>query len=164
MLSLLAITQENPQSGIPSFVWIIIAIVVALIMLVLAIKSFWVSKILSILLSIVGIIISIYTLINVEASMVGAISGGIVFAVCYVFLMGNAIFDSETEGDYLIFGTLVHDTNHPLLAFGYWSGGIIALSGLLFYFSYLWSFVIGLVAFAFTLILNIIMVIARIRG
>ena len=158
-------TEEvaTAQSGVPTAVWVIVGIIAAIILLVMAIKSFWVSKIIAILCSIAGIILSIITLTDIEFSLVGAILGGVLFSIMYIFLMGNAIFDSETEGDYLILGTLVHDTNHPFKAFWGYLGGIVCLAVLIFWASYAWTFIIGLVAFILSLLLSIGMIIERVR-
>ena len=152
------------QGGIPSYVWMIVGGIAAIIALVFAIKSFWISKSVSILLSILGIVLSIMCLSNIEALLGYTIVAGAAFAVSYIFLMGNAMFDSETEGDYLIVGTLVHDTNHPFKAFCGYVGGILALTGFIFWAAYEWTFIIALVAFIITLGLNVAMIIERIKG
>ena len=152
------------QGGIPPIVWIIVGVIGAIIALVLAIKSFWVSKSVSILLSILGIVLSIMCLSNIEALLGYTFIAGAAFAVSYIFLMGNAMFDSGTEGDYLILGTLVHDTNHPFKAFCECVGGVLALTGLIFWAAYAWTFIIALVAFILTLGLNVAMIIERIKG
>ena len=158
------LNTDGVQEGIPSFVWVIVGIIVAIVLLVLAIKSFWVSKAISTLLSVGGIIVSIMGLANVEELMAFAVIGALMFAVSYVFLMGNIMFDSETEGDYLIAGSLVHDTNHPFKAFCGYMGGIAALTAMIFAAAYAWTFVIALVAFILTLILNVAMIVERVRG
>lgn len=155
---------EAKQEGIPTYVWIIVAVIAAIVLLVLAIKSFWVSKSVSILLSIAGILISIMGLTNIEDLMAFTVFGGVIFGISYIFLMGNAMFDSETEGDYLILGTLVHDTNHPFGAFCGYVGGIAALSFFIFWAAYAWTFIIALVAFILTLILNVALIVERVRG
>lgn len=152
------------QGGVPSYVWIIVGVIAVILALVFAIKSFWVSKSISILLSIAGIVLSIKCLSNIEALFVYTLVAGAAFAVSHIFLMGNAIFDSKTEGDYLIAGSLVHDTNHPLEAFGGSVAGILILTGLIFWAAYAWTFVIALVAFIITLGLNVSMIIKRVRG
>lgn len=164
MLTLFAETQESTQSGIPSYVWIIVGIIAGIVFLIFSIKNFWMSKIISILFGVAGVVISIYILTNIEYLLGGAIICGVIFAMCYVFLMGNAIFDSGTEGDYLILGTLVHDTNHPFRAFCYWVGGIIPLAAGIFAASYYWTFVIGLIAFIITVILNIALIVERVKS
>ena len=155
---------EASQGGIPPYVWVIVGIIAAIIGLVLAIKSFWVSKGVSVLLSLAGIVVSIIGLYNISDLIIFALIGGAMFAVSYIFLMGNAMFDSETEGDYLIMGSLVHDTNHPFKAFCGYIGGIVALTFFIFWAAYAWTFVIALVAFVLTLILNIAMIVERVRG
>ena len=157
-------TLEIAQRGIPTSAWIIAAIIGSIILLVLAIKSFWVSKTISISLSIFGIVLSIMGLKHIDSLLVYTIISGLCFGVSYIFLMGNIMFDSETEGDYLIAGSLVHDTNHPFKAFCGYVGGIAALSGFIFWAAYRWTFVIALVAFILTLALNIGLIIERVRG
>ena len=152
------------QEGVPSDVWVIVGAIATIIALVFAIKSFWVSKIISILLSIAGIVLSIMCLSNIEALLVYTLVAGAAFAVSHIFLLGNAIFDSGTEGDYLIAGSLVHDTNHPLEAFCGYVVGILFLTGCIFWAAYAWTFVIALVAFIITLGLNVAMIIKRVRG
>ena len=156
--------SEAAQGGIPGAVWIILGIIAAIVALVIAMKSFWISKSISIILSVTGIVYSIIGITDLENLGMYAIVCGLLFAVAYVFLMGNAMFDSETEGDYLIAGTLVHDTNHPFKAFCGYVGGILCLSGLIFWAAYAWSFVIALVAFILTFGLCVAMIIERIRG
>ena len=158
------LSAEEVQGGIPSFVWVIVGVIAAIIVLVLAIKSFWVSKSISILLSIAGIVVSIMCLSNIEGLLIYTLLGGAAFAVSYIFLMGNVMFDSETEGDYLIAGSLVHDTNHPFKAFCGYVGGILALTGFIFWAAYAWTFIIALVAFIITLGLNVAMIVERIKG
>ena len=164
MFSLLSEAEVGTQSGIPSYVWIIVGIIAGIVFLIFSIKNFWMSKIISILFGVAGVVISIYILTNIEYLLGGAIICGVIFAMCYVFLMGNAIFDSGTEGDYLILGTLVHDTNHPFRAFCYWVGGIIPLAAGIFAASYYWTFVIGLIAFIITVILNIALIVERVKS
>lgn len=155
---------EATQEGIPTAAWIIAGVIAAIIGLVLAIKSFWVSKGISILLSTAGIVISIMGLSNVESLLAYTLIGGAFFGVSYIFLMGNIMFDSETEGDYLIAGSLVHDTNHPFKAFCGYVGGIAALTFFIFWAAYAWTFVIALVAFILTLGLNVAMIVERVKG
>lgn len=164
MFSLLSAAEVGTQSGIPSYVWIIVGIIAAIAFIIFAIKNFWFSKIISILLGILGIVMSIFVLSNIEYLLMGAIACGVIFTTCYIFLMGNVIFDSETEGDYLILGTLVHDTNHPFKAFCYWIGGIIPLAAAVFAASYFWTFIIGLVAFVITVILNIALIVEHVKN
>ncbi|MBQ7788575.1 MAG: hypothetical protein IJ398_02860 [Clostridia bacterium] len=156
---------SEAQSGIPTFVWIIVAAIAAIVLLVLAIKSFWASKSIAIITSIGGIIYSIITLSSDSESLLSnTLICGAIFLVTYVFFMGNMIFDSETEGDYLIAGTLVHDINHPFQAFWGYMGGIAVLTFFIFWAAYAWTFVIGLVAFILTLALNVALIVERIRG
>jgi preprotein translocase subunit SecG len=159
-------TETNEaQSGIPPFVWIIVAVIVAIVLLVLAIKSFWVSKGIATITSIGGIVFSIIALSQgTESLLTNTIICGVIFFITYVFVMGNMMFDSETEGDYLIAGSLVHDTNHPFTAFCEYMGGIAALTFFIFWAAYAWTFVIGLIAFILTLVLNVAMIVERIRG
>lgn len=160
-------SAESAQGGIPIAVWIIAGIILAIVAIVLAIKSFWVSKGIAILGSLGGIVFSIITMSNNDDSdflLAGAIICGAIMFVTYVFLLGNAVFDSETEGDYLIAGSLVHDTNHPFKAFCGYCGGIAALSFFIFWAAYAWTFVIGLVAFILTLLLAVGMIFERVRG
>lgn len=168
MLSFLldaSVENSEAQAGIPSFVWIVVAAIVAIVLLVIAIKSFWISKSIATLTSITGIVFSIITLCNnSDFLFIGTLICGVIFFVTYIFIMGNMMFDSETEGDYLIAGSLVHDTNHPFRAFCGYIGGIAVLTFFIFWASYAWTFVIGLVAFILTLVLNIAMIIERIRG
>lgn len=156
--------SEASQGGIPSAVWIILGIIVAIALLVIAIKSFWISKSISTILSVGGIVYSIIGLTDLENLGMYAIMCGMIFSVAYIFLMGNMMFDSETEGDYLIAGSLVHDTNHPFKAFCGYVGGILCLAGLVFWAAYAWTFVIALIAFILTLGLCVAMIIERIRG
>lgn len=158
---------ENPQGGIPPAAWIIGGIILAIILLVVAIKSFWISKSIATISCIGGIVFSIMTMSNSadeDTLLIGTIICGVIFVVSYVFLMGNMMFDSETEGDYLIAGSLVHDTNHPFKAFCEAMGGIAALAFFIFWAAYAWTFVIALIAFIITLGLNVAMIIERIRG
>ena len=74
------------------------------------------------------------------------------------------MFDSETEGDYLIEGSLLHDTNHPFTAFCGYMLGIAVLTFLIFWAAYAWTFVIGLIAFILTLVLNVAMIVGRLLG
>lgn len=160
-----SVKTSEAQAGIPPFVWIIVAAIIAIVLLVIAIKSFWISKIIATLTSIAGILLSIFTLrSDSDLLLLGTLICGVIFCVTYVFMMGNMMFDSETEGDYLIFGTLLHDTNHPLRAFCGYMVGIAALAFFVFWASYAWTFVIGLIAFIITLLINIAMIIERIRG
>lgn len=152
------------QAGIPTAVWIILGIIAAIVLLILAIKSFWISKSISVIMSVTGIVFSIIGLTDIENLGMYAIICALLFSVAYVFLMGNAMFDSETEGDYLIAGTLVHDTNHPFKAFCGYVGGILCLSGLIFWAAYAWTFVIALIAFILTVGLCVAMIIERVRG
>ena len=155
---------EAAQSGIPSFVWIIVGIILGIVLLVAAIKSFWISKSVTILLSLIGIVVCIMGFSDMENLIVFSIIGAVIFVVAYVFLLGNTMFDSETEGDYLIAGTLVHDTNHPFQAFCGYIGGIAVLAGLIFWAAYAWTFVIALIAFICTLGLAVAMIVERVRG
>ncbi len=168
MLSFLlnaSVDVSEAQSGIPGFVWIIVGAIVAIVLLVLAIKSFWVSKGIATITSIGGIVCSIITLSSDSESLFfQTLLSGVIFMVTYVFIMGNMMFDSETEGDYLIAGSLVHDVNHPFKAFCGYMGGIAALTFFIFWAAYAWTFVIGLVAFILTLGLNIAMIVERVRG
>ena len=157
------LNAEATQEGIPTYVWIIVAAIAGIIALIFSIKSFWISKGISILLSIGGIVLSIMCLSNLEDLFVFTLICGAVFAMSWIYLMGNMMFDSETEGDYLIFGSLVHDTNHPFSAFCGFVGGILALGGFIFWAAYAWTFVIGLVAFIITILLNVGMIIERIK-
>ena len=160
-------SAESAQGGIPTVVWIIVGIILAIVAIVLAIKSFWVSKGIAIVGSIAGVVFSIVTMTNADDPdflLVGALVSGAIMFITYVFLLGNAVFDSETEGDYLIAGTLVHDTNHPFKAFCGYCGGIAALTFFIFWAAYAWTFVIGLVAFILTLLLAVGMIIERVRG
>ena len=152
------------QAGIPTAVWIILGIIAAIVLLILAIKSFWISKSISVIMSVAGIVFSIIGLTDIENLGMYAIICALLFSVAYVFLMGNAMFDSETEGDYLIAGTLVHDTNHPFKAFCGYVGGILCLSGLIFWAAYAWTFVIALIAFILTVGHCVAMIIERVRG
>ena len=152
------------QAGIHTAVWIILGIIAAIVLLILAIKSFWISKSISVIMSVTGIVFSIIGLTDIENLGMYAIICALLFSVAYVFLMGNAMFDSETEGDYLIAGTLVHDTNHPFKAFCGYVGGILCLSGLIFWAAYAWTFVIALIAFILTVGLCVAMIIERERG
>ena len=152
------------QEGVPLYAKVILGIIAAIVVLVLAIKSFWISKTISISLSIFGIVLSIMGFKHIDSLLAYTIIGGLCFGISYIFLMGNIMFDSETEGDYLIAGSLVHDTNHPFKAFCGYVGGIAALSGFIFWAAYRWTFVIALVAFILTLALNIGLIIERIRG
>ena len=127
------LSAGESQGGIPSYVWMIVGAIVAIIALVLAIKSFWVSKSISILLSIAGIVVSIMCLSDIEKLFWYTIIGGAIFSVSYIFMMGNLMFDSETEGDYLIAGSLVHDTNHPFKAFCGYVGAILVLAALIWF-------------------------------
>ena len=155
---------DTAQGGIPVSVWIIVGIIAAIIGFVLAVKSFWVSKGISILLSIGGIVISIMGLLNVEQTFFYTLIGGAVFGFAYLFLAGNMVFDSETEGTYLVRGSLVHDTNHPFKAFSWYMGGIAALTFFIFWAAYAWTFIIALVAFILTILLNVGLIIEHIRG
>ena len=74
------------------------------------------------------------------------------------------MFNSETEGDYLIAGSLVHDTNHPFKAFCGYVGGIAALTFFIFWAAFACTFVIALVAFVLTLGLNAAMIVEHIKG
>ena len=162
-----SVKTSEAQEGIPPFVWIIVAAIIAIVLLVIAIKSFWISKAVSGLLSLAGIVLSIVALASAddsEALLGMSVICGIVFLVDYVFLMGNMMFDSETEGDYLILGTLIHDTNHPFRAFCGYIGGIAALTFFIFWAAYAWTFVIGLVAFILTLLLVAGLIVERVRG
>ena len=173
---------SQAQNGIPGYVWIIVAIIAVIVLLVVAIKSFWISKSVATLLSIVGIVYSSMILKSpnnaltnaiigsssfledIDPYMLGSIICALILSICYIFLLGNAIFDSETEGDYLIAGTLVHDTNHPLKAFFEYVGGILVLAGLIFLAAYYWTFIIGLCGFILTLALSVGMIYERVKG
>ena len=154
----------STQPGIPSYVWIIVGGIAAIIVLVLAIKSFWISKIISILLSVAGILTSINGILYTEDLRTYALMGGVQFAIAFIFFAGNAIFDSGTEGDYLILGTLLHDTNHPFSAFCSSVLGCAICSALIFWAAYAWTFVIALVTFILMVIFNLCAIIKRITG
>lgn len=160
MLSLLLAEQE----GIPAVVWWIVAGIGAIILLVLAIKSFWVSKVISSIFNIAAIVICIMAMVDSIDLLVGCILAATSLTISWVFMAGNDAFDSNTEGDYLIFGTLVHESNHPVSAF---FGTIAAFAFfflLIFWAAYAWTMVIGLVVSILSLILSVGLIIERIRG
>ena len=61
MLSSLLL-NGSVQGGIPSYVWIILGVIVGIVLIVLSIRSFWSSRIIATLLSILGIVLSIMTM------------------------------------------------------------------------------------------------------
>ena len=168
MLSSLLL-NGSVQGGIPSYVWIILGVIVGIVLIVLSIRSFWSSRIIATLLSILGIVLSIMTMtgsskffglydiianftetymdMQVNTYLVGALLCGFVFTIMFVYALGSQCFDSKTEGVYLVGGSLLQDSNHPLSAFM----GVLGTSAfgalLIFAASYAWTFVIGLIFF-----------------
>ena len=144
------------QGGIPKYVWIIAAAFFGLIwgalLLYFSIKSFWISKTIAFLLGIVGVVICIMALNDVEHSLFYAIAGGVVMTVCHIYIMGASVFDSDTEADYLIAGSLVHEGNHPFRAFFVYLIVMLLFSAITFVASYFWTFIIGLVVFGLILL------------
>ena len=160
MLSLLL----AEQAGVPAVVWIIVGIIVAIVLLVLAIKSFWVSKTIATILNIIAIVICIKVMADSMGLMSGCILGAICITIAWVFMMGNDVFNSNTEGDYLIFGTLIHESNHPVSAFFSTIAAFAFCFGLIFWAAYAWTMIIGLIVAILSLVLSVGVVIERIRG
>ena len=187
------ITMEA-QGGIPVGFWIIVCVIAAIILFVISVKLFWVSKIIATLLGGVGLFSiilgmgdsNILVFLGVpEESIIYVMDefissgldfladvdlnifitttlGAIIFFIAWIYLMGNSIFDSHTEGDYLIAGTLVHDTNHPVAAFFGSAGAFLFLGILLAFASYYWTLIIFLVFFGLTIFLGIGMMVEKI--
>ena len=99
---------SQAQNGIPGYVWIIVAIIAVIVLLVVAIKSFWISKSVATLLSIVGIVYSSMILKSpnnaltnaiigsssffedIDPYIIGSIICALILSICYIFLLGNA--------------------------------------------------------------------------
>ena len=160
MLSLLLAEQQ----GIPVAVWIILGIIVGIVLLVIAIKSFWISKTIASLLNLGATVVCILGMADAMDLAVTCIICVILLTVSWVFIAGNDVFDSNTEGDYLIFGTLVHESNHPVSAFFGTIGAFAFCFALLFWAAYAWAMIIGLILCILSLALSVGLIIEHIRN
>ncbi|MBQ2737265.1 MAG: hypothetical protein IJF38_01135 [Clostridia bacterium] len=147
---------------------IYIAVLAAVIgLFVLAMRSFWASKIITGLSAIASTVFGVIAMINSENEellLEYAFMWGIFVVIALVFMAGSDAFDSNTEGTYLIFGTLFEDTNHPVKAFFYMLLGIALITLIVGLIAYFWTFIIGLIMSVAIIICVITYIVLKIKG
>ena len=112
--------------------------VAAIVLFVISIKAFWFSRVMSILFALAKVILFFVFLktINTQEFVDSwyQYPFSYIYAILtmffFIYSAGNACFDSGTEGVYLIGGTLLKDTNHPVSAFFTVCGGTLIFAGL----------------------------------
>lgn len=104
---------------------VILGIALLITLFVISVNSFLFSRIMCIILSIAKIILFFNFLKTINSKEFTSEWFSYLFSYIYIFLTslffiyceGSGCFDSGTEGVYLIGGTLLEDSNHPVGAF-----------------------------------------------
>ena len=117
---------------------IALGVVAVIVLFVISVKAFWISRVMSILFALAKVILFFVFLktINTQEFVDGwyQYPFSYIYAILtmffFIYLEGAACFDSGTEGVYLICGTLLEDTNHPVSAFFTMCGGSLIFAGL----------------------------------